>query len=345
VRILISQTNNIRKNKQLKTISKNSSRLKHILSILIILGLFTNCKKDYPISKNISSIKLETNYIDFHHQFHKSDLNDLKRLKKRFPYLFPSNVSDSVWLSKIKNSNEKKLYLKAVNLFGDFSKERKKLNRLFKHIKWYKPHFETPKVITLITDLDYENKIIYADSLLLISLDMYLGKETEVYQNFPTYMSKNHTREQLIVDVARKIAKKEFEYQNGRTFIESMIYEGKELHLLTSLIPNYDKNKIIGFNKKEMAWAKHNESDIWSYFIKEKLLYSTDQKLNNRFIFPAPFSKFYLESDKDSPGRIGTWIGWKIVQSYMKNNGGSILDMLALDNETIFRKSKYKPKK
>jgi hypothetical protein len=34
---------------------------------------------------------------------------------------------------------------------------------------------------------------------------------------------------------------------------------------------------------------------------------------------PAPFSKFYLEIDNDSPGRIGAWIGWQMVRSYMKN--------------------------
>ncbi|MNL23930.1 hypothetical protein D3C87_1453440 [compost metagenome] len=60
---------------------------------------------------------------------------------------------------------------------------------------------------------------------------------------------------------------------------------------------------------------------------------------------PAPFSKFYLEIDNDSPGRVGAWIGWQMVRSYMKNNNVTLPELLKTDNKEIFEKSKYKPKK
>jgi uncharacterized protein YjaZ len=75
------------------------------------------------------------------------------------------------------------------------------------------------------------------------------------------------------------------------------------------------------------------------------MLYDTDQKLVPRFINPAPFSKFYLEIDNDTPGRVGAWLGWQIVRSYMENNKTSLQDMLKMDAKTIFENSKYKPKK
>jgi hypothetical protein len=43
---------------------------------------------------------------------------------------------------------------------------------------------------------------------------------------------------------------------------------------------------------------------MWRYYRKE-MLYSDDQKLMPRFINPAPFSKFYLEIDNESPGQVG----------------------------------------
>jgi uncharacterized protein YjaZ len=67
--------------------------------------------------------------------------------------------------------------------------------------------------------------------------------------------------------------------------------------------------------------------------------------LQNRFINLAPFSKFYLEIDNESPGRIGTWIGWQIVRSFMTNNEVSLQQMLKMDAKELFDKSKYKPKK
>ena len=40
----------------------------------------------------------------------------------------------------------------------------------------------------------------------------------------------------------------------------------------------------------------------------------------DRFLEPAPFSKFYLQLDNESPGKVGRWIGWQIVRYYHKNN-------------------------
>ena len=79
--------------------------------------------------------------------------------------------------------------------------------------------------------------------------------------------------------------------------------------------------------------------------IENDLLYSTDTQLNKRFIENAPFSKFYLSEDTKSPGRIGQWIGWQIVRSYMVNNDVSLQDLLSMNEEEIFKNSKYKPRK
>ena len=92
--------------------------------------------------------------------------------------------------------------------------------------------------------------------------------------------------------------------------------------------PSAEKESVIGYNKSEYNWALANENYIWRYFIEKELLFSTDAKLGERFINPAPFSKFYLELDNESPGRIGQFIGWQIVNSYMQNNEVSLQQML-----------------
>ena len=62
-------------------------------------------------------------------------------------------------------------------------------------------------------------------------------------------------------------------------------------------------------------------------------------------LIALPFSKFYLEVDKESPGGIGVWYGWQIVKSYAENNETDLKTLLQTDNEEIFKRSKYKPKK
>jgi uncharacterized protein YjaZ len=123
-----------------------------------------------------------------------------------------------------------------------------------------------------------------------------------------------------------------------------MINSGKELYLKDILLPNYSDAERIGYTEKQVKWCQENESYMWEYFVSNKLLYSTESKLPNRFINLAPFSKFYLEIDNETPGRVGQWVGWQIVRSYMQNNEVSVVQLLKADPTDIFEKSKYKPK-
>ena len=94
-----------------------------------------------------------------------------------------------------------------------------------------------------------------------------------------------------------------------------------------------------------MAWAKANEAELWSYFVDRDLLFSTDTSLSKRFIAEAPFSKFYLELDNESPGMLGRYLGWQIVRAYMEKNDVSLRDLATIDGQELFKKSKYKPVK
>jgi hypothetical protein len=196
-----------------------------------------------------------------------------------------------------------------------------------------------------LTNVDYNNKVVLADSLLFISLDVFLGKESEIYQDFPEYIKQNYTKEHMMVSVAEEFSDVLLMPSNDKTFIARMIQEGKKLQMIQAFLPKVAANEIIGYAPEDMTWAADNEEDIWKYFVENTLFYNTDTQLNSRFIEDAPFSKFYLEFDKNSPGRIGSWFGWQIVQSYLKNNEVTLQEMLLTNNEEIFKKSKYKPKK
>ncbi|MDX1427012.1 MAG: DUF2268 domain-containing putative Zn-dependent protease, partial [Salegentibacter mishustinae] len=68
-------------------------------------------------------------------------------------------------------------------------------------------------------------------------------------------------------------------------------------------------------------------------------------ELYSRFLYPAPFSKFYLQLDADSPAMLGQYIGWQIVRSYMDKTDASLEELIATDAETIFNKANFKPRK
>ena len=219
------------------------------------------------------------------------------------------------------------------------------LSNLFKHIKYYNPSFLAPDVITILSNIDYTYRTIYTDNLLFISLDVYLGGDHPFYSDYPSYIRKNNTDERIVVDVASNIINSTISFSNNRSFLAKMIHEGKKMYLLDLYLPSKSDPIKIGYSKDKFDWATINEEQVWRYFIENDLLYSTDTQLNKRFIENAPFSKFYLSEDTKSPGRIGQWIGWQIVRSYMVNNDVSLQDLLSMNEEEIFKNSKYKPRK
>ncbi len=124
-----------------------------------------------------------------------------------------------------------------------------------------------------------------------------------------------------------------------------MVYFGKELYLKDLWLPTTSDAEKIGYTEAQLEWAKANEADMWRYFVERELLYSTSAKLPIQFINPAPFSKFYLEIDNESPGMVGRYLGWQIVRSYMENNNASLEALFTMKAEELFEKSKYKPAK
>ncbi len=319
--------------------------MRSFLGSFLILVLLFSCKKEEIKQVDVSKIKVTFKVDRFDEAFYTASDADLQKLKKEYAILFPEDVDDSIWIAKIKNKDEQYLFAQSQKIFGDFTSEERQLEQLFKHIKYYNPKFKDPNIITHISDLDYQYPVIYADTLLFISLDMYLGANNLVYKSFPQYLSQNFKKQRLVVDVANDIIEKSYPKVSTRTFLNRMIEEGKRIYLLDCFLPAVSDDLKMGYSVKKMQWAQDNEINVWKYFIENELLYSNDANLNMRFINVAPFSKFYQEADQDSPGRIGIWIGWQIVRSYMENNDVTLQQLLATTPEDIFKKSKYKPRK
>ena len=318
--------------------------MRKITFIIALTLALISCDNKSKVEKAVEAIPLEIKVERFDKLFFETPPQDLNKLKKEFPYFFPSGNDDSVWLNKMKNPLWRELYTEVQKKYSNFEPVKEDIETLFKHIKYYFPKTKTPKVITVISEMDYNNKVIYADSLLIISLELYLGKDHKFYQ-FPNYLKQNFEQKQILPDVVSNFSIQKILPVSDNNLLGQMIYFGKQLVLKDLLLPDYNDADKMGYMPEQVKWCQENESYMWRYFIENELLYSNDQKLNNRFINPAPFSKFYLEIDNESPGRVGTWIGWQIVCSYVKNNEVTVAQLLKLDAKEIFEKSKYKPKK
>lgn len=320
--------------------------MKKIVLVFALSFLVFSCDKKSKVEKEVEEIPVEIKVERFDKVFFESPVAELPKIKKKYPEFFPQGVEDRVWIEKMTNPMWKELYAEVQKTFGDFGSEKNAIEDVFRHAKYYFPETQVPEVITVISEMDYNNKVIYNGDLLLISLELYLGKDHKYYQSeFPEYLRQNFEKTQIAPDIVSALTLGKITEPSNKNLLSQMIYAGKELYIKDLLLPETSDADKIGYTPEQIMWSEENEEYMWRYFIEENLLYDSDSKLGNRFINRAPFSKFYLEIDNESPGRIGTWVGWQIVRSFMKNNDVKLEQLLQMDAAEIFNKSKYKPKK
>ena len=311
--------------------------------VIIISVLLLSC--DY--NKNKES-KNAINYIDvkfdrFEKKFFNSSLDSLSKLINEYPFLFSKRFSLDEWKAIKTDSTRKEIFNKTDSVFKNFKSVENGVKKIFTNTKNFFPNFKSPKLITLNNGIDYKYKIIDSDSIILISLDCYLG-ENIFYNNIPAHISKLMVPEFVTIDISELISSRYVEIPLDRKFISKIIYHGKLLFLMKE-VSGIDPLKALGFNKNNKDWMIENENNVWKYFVENDLLFSTQSSLDYRFLANAPFSKFGLSIDFESPPMVGRWIGYQIVKSYSKKNKSNLNDLLNQDNYELYLKSNYKPNK
>lgn len=317
---------------------------KKLWFLILVVSIFS-CDKKSETEAEIEKVNVEFELIRFDEKFAAATPASLPELKSQYPFLFPKQYPDSVWVKKLNDSIQEEINTEVANAFPNFSEEEDELHNLFQHVKYYFPDFKVPDVITVTSEVDYKNKALYTGDYLFVALDTYLGEDHKFYIGLQEYLKKNFRKEQIVSDAATDIAKKYVPKPEARTFLAHMIYYGKILYLKDRFIPFKSDAEKIGYSQEELEWAAANEDQIWRYFIENELIFDTDSQLYTRFLYPAPFSKFYLQLDSESPAKLGQYIGWNIIRAYMEKNDVSIQRMLNTPAEEIFNKAKYKPKK
>lgn len=318
---------------------------KKILVLIVVLSVFS-CKKNDKIQPKAEEIPISVEVVRYDKAFFETPPEQLGKLKQQFPDFFPPTVSDAVLIDKMKHPMWRELYKEVEKRYGNFDKEKEEIERLFKYIKFYYPKTKIPVVTTVIQEMDTDYKTIYAPEKnnLIISLELYLGKNHKFYE-YPNYIKQTFEPSQMMPDIVQSFSFGKIKPPTDREFLSQMIYAGKQLYMKDILLPDYSDEDKICYTPEQIKWCEDHDVDVWRFFVEEKTLYNTDPKLIQRFIAPAPFSKFGMDNDSETPGKVGAWIGWQIVRSFMENNDVPVQQMFVMDAKEIFQKSKYKPVK
>lgn len=244
----------------------------------------------------------------------------------------------------IKNPYIDTLYKEVEDEYKDISQIEDELSTAFTNIKAVYPDFQIPVVQTVITGL-YKDLFI-SDSLIVIGLDFFLGSEASYKPNpreIPSYMLERYTRDYMSSHIINDIALRYIQStRDDNTMLAEMIDYGKSYFFTSQVLPCLDIRLIAGYDVDEYKEISSNEKIIWSSFLTNEVVYETSHIIKNKFIGERPKIP---EIGNQCPGRIGRWIGYRILESYAKHSPEVTLKevMETKNAKNLFLNSKYNP--
>ena len=256
-----------------------------------------------------------------------------------YPRYFKSFISDRT---------NREVYQAVIREFPDIDMLEKALTEAFGHYKFYFSKKTIPDIYTFISG--FNASVIIDTNILAIGLDRYLGTECEYYNQLglPEYKRINMHKEKIVTDCMFAWVSTEWYFNEGsrelvNNVLNNIIHEGKLMYLVKLLVPREDISIIMGFSADQMKFCRRNEKQMWTYLIEHKLLFSSDRMTVNKLISEAPFTSYF---PSDSPGRAAVWIGYRIVDRYMRKNPGlSLIDLMENnDYQLILEGSGYNPR-
>jgi len=229
--------------------------------------------------------------------------------------------------------------------FTDVADIHAQFNKAFSYFHHHFPDSTVPQVVLNISGLNFA--IVATEQTLAIGVDMFLGADYGVYPlvGLPQYMFRNMKREQVVPQAMTGWIQSMYEETAPNSnMLDRMIFHGKILYALDATLVGWPDSAKIGYTQEEMKWCADSETAIWAHITEQQLLYSTDQLLLNKWMNQAPF---IAGIPKQSPGRLGQWVGWQIVRRYMKEHPETSLQELMATKgpQEILSRSRYKPAK
>jgi hypothetical protein len=356
--------------------NKAVCRTMRLFVCILMMLLMTSCNQGE--GPDVSKIKVDIGIERFEKDFFAMDTNNLQQslsaLDQKYPAFLPSFLNDILALNIHSSGNQvqldeagmfslKMFYRSYRNINDSVQLKYKKLDWLkneltdaFKHLKYYYPSYNLPSsVITYVAPFDAEG-IAITPKYLGIGLHQFAGKNFSVYQDpqivevFPTYITRKFDKEYITARSVYGIIATELyrDTSESLSLIEQMVERGKQWYLLNKFLPDAPDSIKTGFTGSQVKFIRDNEGNIWTQFLKDTPdPYTLDQDRLKNYLGDSPFTQDMphdLEGN-GTPGNIGQWIGWQIVEKFAANNPKmKVQEILATPAKKIFQEARYKPK-
>ena len=331
-----------------------------VLSVLIFSLVLCGCGNRYQyIPKDIEPVTVDIVRFDSALLAVRADstMQDVRRLYAEYEAFIPLYVegvlrlpmSDTAYFSE-----QLAIFLMDTTMglaqtnalakerFANIDSIQNALNIAFSRLHYLYPDWVIPTVYLFVSG--FNSTVIYYEDMLGVGVDMYLGSDYPYYnQVVYDYQKSTMEKEYVVRNLMSMYLAYNIAYNSKyNRLLEQMIFRGKQLFLLSQLLPNAPAWQVIGYTPEQWAWCEHYEQAIWNRIMEKRDLFKTESRILNSYMNEGPFT---AEVTQDSPGRLGLWVGWQIVKSYMHHNQEiTIHDLINEgDAQKILEQSFYKP--
>jgi hypothetical protein len=314
------------------------------IAIVILSFSFVSCESNKGGRISTESVTIERLDKELMSFKEKSELqnflNDNPWYTRELYRAFPD---DTAFVSHlyytISHPSTKAFYQQVDSTFGDLSNLKEELGKAFANIKALYPSFNPPKVYATFTGL--ENDIFVSDSTIIIALEAFVGPQAIYRPDQPNYILSRYQEPYIVPAIIRLLSHSYIQSSGAGSMLNDMLYFGKSYEFTKTMLPGISDSLIISLPDSSLVSNWYAQDLVWAHFIDKKLLYEQNPKVKEKYLGERPITP---EIGPMCPGRIGQWLGWRIIDKFRTENPEVTFEelMIMTDAQEILRKSKYR---
>jgi hypothetical protein len=326
------------------------------ISFSFILLMFLTACTNNPLDISIDGIKIDLTFINVDSTLFYSDSSQLmskhhefkREIKNIYDYeighcLQFGDVSDTAFYNRMMlfraDETIQKLEKSIQQEFKNKIEIESKITDGFNHLKYHFPKGKQPKKIVYLNAL-FNSGVFCTETEIGIGLERFLGETNEIIKRLPNeyyfdWMKKAMDKQYLERDVLAGWIETHYVDEVSGSLAEHIVRSGKVMYLTEAAFPNEDPSLILRYSKEDYQWALDNEYKFWQYLVDENLLFKIDERTVANMINEGPFTPGL--PDQNSPDRLGQFLGWRMIHSYMEQYDISVSELINLPFNEILQ--------
>lgn len=344
------------------------------LSLLFILMILLASCSNRDGRPDVSDISVNMEMERFENDFFKIDTGNLVaslgELNRKYPRFYPLFINGILLLDQehqvTKEGNVQltpagnaiimdflrgysPIYDSLNEQYNNLNWLKKDIEESFRYVTYYYPKYPVPDLISFIGTFDAPGAIL-TPKYLGIGLHQFAGRNFSAYhhpeiaQIYPAYISRRFDKEYIPASCMKAVVDDIYPdtTQSGK-LLELIIEKGKQWYLLSKFLPDAHDSLVTGFTAAQTKWVNSNEGNIWGSILQNTPdLYTQDLERIQNYLGEGPRT---ADMPEQSPGNIGQWVGWRIVEKFAETNPDlSVPQVMATPANKLFQEARYKPK-